>query len=59
MNYLTVGGYPDPGYIWPATAHIVGKDILRQEQDNVCSIFLHISYSDVCVCVCVCVCVRV
>jgi methionyl-tRNA synthetase len=29
VNYLTVGGYPDPGYIWPATAHIVGKDILR------------------------------
>lgn len=28
-NYLTVGGYPDAGYLWPADCHIVGKDILR------------------------------
>ena len=29
VNYLTVGGYPNDDYVWPADCHIVGKDILR------------------------------
>ena len=29
INYLTVSGYPNSGHFWPATAHVVGKDILR------------------------------
>ncbi|XP_064383253.1 methionine--tRNA ligase, mitochondrial-like isoform X3 [Halichondria panicea] len=29
VNYLTVSNHPSPGHTWPATVHIVGKDILR------------------------------
>lgn len=29
LNYLTVSGYPSSSHQWPATAHVVGKDILR------------------------------
>ena len=29
VNYLTVSGHPQPGHTWPATDHVVGKDILR------------------------------
>jgi len=29
VNYLTVGGYPNQGYHWPADCHVIGKDILR------------------------------
>ena len=29
INYLTVSGHPSPDHTWPATVHIVGKDILR------------------------------
>ena len=29
INYLTVSGFPNQGHCWPASAHIVGKDILR------------------------------
>ncbi|KAL3869101.1 hypothetical protein ACJMK2_041826 [Sinanodonta woodiana] len=29
VNYLTVAGYPDPGFTWPPNCHVVGKDILR------------------------------
>ncbi len=29
INYLTVSKHPSPSHTWPATAHIVGKDILR------------------------------
>lgn len=30
-NYLTATGFPEPGYerLWPASAHIIGKDITR------------------------------
>ena len=33
-NYLTAAGYPDKepssdGSLWPASLHVVGKDILR------------------------------
>ncbi len=30
-NYLTATGYPDKGYrqLWPATLHVIGKDITR------------------------------
>jgi methionyl-tRNA synthetase len=30
-NYLTATGYPDPGYetLWPASLHVIGKDITR------------------------------
>ncbi|XP_013381189.1 methionine--tRNA ligase, mitochondrial [Lingula anatina] len=29
VNYLTVGGYPEQGFHWPADCHVVGKDILK------------------------------
>ena len=29
LNYLTVSRFPSSGHTWPATAHVVGKDILR------------------------------
>ena len=29
LNYLTVSRYPTSSHCWPATNHIVGKDILR------------------------------
>ncbi|KAL5004792.1 hypothetical protein ScPMuIL_018248 [Solemya velum] len=28
-NYLTVSGYPQENFVWPANCHVVGKDILR------------------------------
>ncbi|KAK2183237.1 hypothetical protein NP493_319g04005 [Ridgeia piscesae] len=28
-NYLTVGGFPESGHLWPADCHVIGKDILR------------------------------
>ena len=28
-NYLTVSGYPSSDHTWPATSHIIGKDIAR------------------------------
>lgn len=32
-NYLTVGGFPDEDYLWPADCHVIGKDILRWDND--------------------------
>ncbi|XP_019855020.1 PREDICTED: methionine--tRNA ligase, mitochondrial-like isoform X2 [Amphimedon queenslandica] len=29
VNYLTVSGYPNPGHLWPATDHVIGKDIMK------------------------------
>jgi methionyl-tRNA synthetase len=29
VNYLTVAGYPNHENVWPATLHIIGKDILK------------------------------
>lgn len=31
INYLTVTGYPNPGYqkLWPADLHLIGKDIIK------------------------------
>ncbi len=31
INYLTVTGYPNPGYekMWPADVHLIGKDIIK------------------------------
>lgn len=29
FNYLTVSGYPSPGFVWPPTCHVIGKDILK------------------------------
>ena len=29
VNYLTVSGFPKPGHFWPATDHVIGKDILK------------------------------
>jgi methionyl-tRNA synthetase len=30
-NYLSAAGFPEPGYerIWPASLHVIGKDIIR------------------------------